>query len=139
MTPQERLYAVAKGNLGIHCTLNDAVASEVGCAEALSYNLKQAGFTVPSGGIAGTYDMLQFLKSNPQFQQVNVPQAGDIIMSATGTGNGSIEGHVGCIGNNGILSNDSATGLWLERWTLQRWQAYYAVAGGIPTYYFRAV
>jgi hypothetical protein len=136
-TNQEKLYIISKGNLGLHCTLNDAIPHEKGCAEALSYNLKQAGVLIPDGGIAGTASMLTFLKTSPQFQEVNVPQAGDIIMSATGTGNGTIEGHTGIVMNNGICSNDSASGLWLERWTLQRWQAYYQQAGGIPTRFFR--
>lgn len=139
MNNQEKLYAVAKGNIGVHCTLNASVPAEVGCAEALSYNIRQAGLTVPSGGIAGTYNMLEFLKSDVQFQEVDSPEPGDIIIDATGTGNGSVEGHTGIVMQSGICSNDSATGLWLERWLLPNWLAYYTQTGGMKSYYFRAV
>lgn len=133
------LYQIAKENLGRHLTLNEAVPDEVGCAEAISYCLEQLGMPLPSGGIAGTASLLTFLEQSGYFTEETSGEPGDIIISATGTGNGTIEGHVGDMGINGIMSNDSASGLFLERWTLPRWIAYYQVAGGIPTRYFRPI
>lgn len=131
------LYTVAKGLLGQHLTLNDNVPPEVGCAECLSYVLKQSGYTIPTGGIPGTSSLYTWLKNNPRFQSVSSWQIGDIILSPTGMGNGKIPGHVGVMGTYGIMSNDSNSGLFLELWTIEKWKQYYAGYGGLPIYYFR--
>src|SRR3954462_12894985 len=59
------------------------------------------------------------------------PPSGDIVISPTGYGNGSMpNGHVGIIGDNGqIMSNNSATGLWDIHFTLASWKARYVDQG----------
>ncbi len=148
MTATENtIYNTTKIHLGEHLTLNEAVPHEVGCAEAVSKVLSLAGLVVPPGGIAGTASLYEWLVTNPKFQKIDHPEQGAIILSATGSGNGSVEGHVGIIGGFGamypndwgICSNDSATGKFLERWSYERWLAYYEQVGGLQTHLFRAI
>lgn len=138
---QERLYNVAKESLGKHMTLNQNVSAEVGCAEAVSKVLQNAGVAgIPALGIAGTSALYDFLHEDVQFDEVTTPQAGDVIVSPTGwPGAVLAHGHVGIVGNYGILSNDSQTGLFKENWTLETWRKYYSDYGNLPTKYFRYV
>lgn len=138
MTPQQLLYNVAKDSLGTHMTLDDSVPMQVGCAEAVSAVLKDAGVPgIPPKGIAGTASLLAFLEKSPNFSEIEQGEPGSVIISATGTGNGKIRGHVGICGINGIMSNESQTGLWREQWDETSWDSYYRRYGGIPTRRFR--
>lgn len=144
---ESKIYSQAKLHIGTHITLNNAVPAEVGCAEAVSYILRAAGLKVPNGGIAGTASLYEWLVANPAFEKVDDPEQGAVIISPTGTGNGSVEGHTGIVGSFGlqwpddwgIVSNDSASGYFLETWSYARWKAYYASVGNLPIYFFRAV
>ncbi len=131
-----QIYNTAKSLMGKHLTLNDTVPMNVGCAQALSYVLKQCGYAIPKYGIDGTVDMHNWLQKN--FTRVDTPQAGDVIISVTGTGNGSVRGHTGVVALHGILSNESQSGLWKEDWTLPAWLVHYQTDGELTTEYFRA-
>lgn len=148
MTPTEqKIYLEAKECLGKHITLDPNVPNEVGCAEAISFVLKNAGFVLPQGGIAGTSALYDWLSANTLFERVYAPQKGAVIVSPTGHGNGSIEGHTGIIGGYGtyfpyqygILSNNSDNGLFQEKWDLLTWYLHYGVKGGLPLAMFRAI
>lgn len=133
-----QIYTLAKNSLGKHITLDSDIPNEVGCAEAISYILNLAGIAgIPQQGFAGTFDLYTWLKNNPDFTLQTAPSAGAIIISPTGTSTlNSPHGHVGICGEFGILSNDSNTGLFLEVWTVEKWQEYYAGVLGFPIYYF---
>jgi hypothetical protein len=149
MTPTaQKIYNLAKANLGCHITLDDTVPHDVGCAEAVSYILKKAGVqNIPILGIAGTATLFQFLSNDPQFKRIYAPEKGAIIISATGQGNGSVQGHTGILGglsvlywgDYGICLNNSDTGLFLELSSLRRWRQYYGGLGGLPVAFFRAL
>lgn len=149
MTPnEEKMYTQAKLHLGQHLTLNEAVPAEVGCMEAISKVLALAGYSVPSGGIAGTATGLAwFLTYSGLFEEIHALEQGAILLYVTGTGNGSIEGHIfvcaafGLQFQNdwGLMSNDSASGKFLETWSYERAKAYYEQAGGLPSRIFRAI
>jgi hypothetical protein len=149
MTPtQEKIYNEAKLSLGEHLTLNPNVPADVGCAEAVSFVLKNAGITgIPAQGYAGTADLYQWLLANPQFKLIEQPEQGAIIVSATGFGNGTVEGHCGVLGafgaqypnEFGILSNNSDNGLFQEKWNLLTWWENYGLKGHLPVALFRAV
>lgn len=148
MTSMEnKIYTQTKLQLGKHLTLNDAIPAEVGCAEAVSKILALAGVSVPTDGIAGTASLYEWLVTNTSFVKIDVPEQGAILISPTGMGNGSVEGHTGIIGAFGVMfpgdwgicSNDSATGKWLETWSYERWKSYYEVVGNLPLYFFRTV
>lgn len=148
MTATENtIYTQAKLHLGEHLTLNNAVPAEEGCAEAVSKILSLAGIVVPSEGIPGTATLYEWLVASPKFEKITNAEQGAIIISPTGFGNNSVEGHTGIIGafnlmyknDWGICSNDSASGNFLETWSLQRWEAYYGTCGQLPIYFFRAL
>lgn len=130
-----------------HVTLNNAVPAEVGCAEAVSFILQKSDITgIPAQGIASTFNLMEWLLENPNFNVLQEPQEGAILVSATGTGNGTVEGHTGVFGafgkvfDNewGIVSNDSNSGLLLELWNWKNWQKYYVQKGGLRTLIFLA-
>lgn len=148
MTPtEEKIYTQAKLHLGQHLTLNNAIPAEVGCAEAVSKVLSLAGISDGSHGISGTASLYEWLVASPLFEKVDEPEQGAIILSPTGMGNGSVEGHTGIIGSFGlnfpntwgIMSNESATGKFMEIWSWPRWEENYGTVGNLPIYYFRAV
>ena len=141
-TMPSKIYTEAKSCLGTHQTLDSNVPIEVGCAEALSSVLKKAGVIgIPAEGFAGTAALYQWLSKNASFTPLTAPQAGAIIVSSTGTGNGTVRGHCGIFGTLGaqypndwgIMSNDSQTGLFLELWRYTSWQQYYEDIGGLTT------
>lgn len=134
------IYSVAKMLRGKHLTLDNAIDDSVGCAEATSYVLSKCKLMPFKNGIPGTATMYEwFKKRGDLFTEVEKSLAGDIIISPSGYGNGLIPGHVGVVGNFGIMSNDSKTGLWKENFNLESWKARYRDYGGIKTHFFRAV
>lgn len=148
LTMPEILYDTAKGLLGKHLTLNSSVPPEVGCAEAVSTVLLRAGITgVPVMGIASTAVMATWFANSKQFEEIMSPEEGAVIVSPTGSGNGTVRGHVGIIGRFdlqyrgdwGIMSNDSQTGLFLELWNYVNWNKYYGAVGSLKVRMFRAV
>lgn len=139
-TKAEQLYALSKGLLGQHLSLNEAVPWMVGCAEAVSDLLHRFNVTgIPPKGIEGTAALQIFLSKSPQFQEIYTYTTGAIIISATGTGNGKCRGHVGVCGFNSIMSNNSESGRWDTVWDITRWTYYYHTYGGIPIRYFLPV
>lgn len=135
----DELYTAAKNSLGKHMTLNSSVDPEVGCAEAVSAVLSLIGVSDGPKGIAGTAALYEWMKTSGLFEEASFPEAGTIIISPTGMGNGKIPGHTGVCGLNGIMSNDSNSGLFLELWTSPKWETYYHQYGGIPTFYFNLI
>lgn len=137
---ETKLYTIAKNNLGKHITLDPNVPYDVGCAEAVSFNLKQLGVVgIPLSGFASTADLYTWMKSLPSlFDEIECPEAGAIIISPSGTSTQNApHGHVGICGNFGIMSNDSQSGLFLELWTVDKWNTYYGHALGFPVHFFR--
>jgi hypothetical protein len=145
---QQKIYQIAKDSLGKHLTLNPNVPNEVGCAEAVSFVLKNAGITgIPAAGYAGTADLYRWLLANPQFKLIEQPEQGAVIVSPTGFGNNTVEGHTGILGGFGvqfpnefgILSNNSDNGLFQEKWNLLTWWLNYGEKGHLPVAFFRAI
>ena len=139
MTNQENLYREAKVCLGYPQKLDSSVPNLVACASSLSGVLVKAGFVgLPQHGIGGTEAMNMFLKGNAAFEAVSEGAAGDIIISPSNSPGAVLQhGHCGVVGNNGIMSNDSDTGLWREAWTLPRWNDYYGTYGKLPVLFYR--
>lgn len=135
--PEEpKLYTVAKSLLGKRLTLDNSVPKNVGCAQALSYILKEAGYAIPKGGISGTYTLYGWLQKN--FLKTDTLEKGNIIISVTGTGNGKIRGHVGVVLDDEVIaSNNSKTGLLDTHWKYENWKAYYTQVGKLKTVIFK--
>lgn len=145
MENNKKLLNYIKANLGKD--LNDNY-NELGCAQTVNNIAKNAlGYVV--GGGASTAQMLKEIEEfsiyldNPNWKEVSKMEAraGDIILSATGTGNGKIaHGHVGFLGENGIIySNNSAKDMLDNHLTAQDWKNYFVLKGGFSVRYFRAV
>lgn len=139
MKNNETIIAFLKENLGKDLN-NDY--NELGCAQTVNNALLECLGYVAGGG-PSTAKMLVALEDNPNFKEVtrNEARAGDIILSATGTGNGKIDhGHVGFLGENGIIySNNSAKDMLDDHLTAQDWKNYFVLKGGFPVRYFRAI
>lgn len=134
--PSGPIYAAAKITLGTHITLDPTVPPDVGCAEAVSYVLLKAGLPMPPKGIAGTSALYAWCQKH--LKAVTDPQAGDVVISPTGmSSKGTPHGHTGIVARYGILSNDSDTGLFLEKYTLDTWKQYFGTKLGFPVFYFR--
>ena len=134
---EERLaiYRIAHASLGIDISPLDAVNDELGCAESVSWVLKKAiGFPI----ITGTWTLNKYLSEDPRFEKVYEPEPGIVIISPTGTGNGSISGHTGICGeNDNIMSSDSSDGIWKLNFTQYSWVSRYGKWGGFPIIYYR--
>lgn len=137
-TTREKIYQEALLWLGKDASPNDKANDELGCAESVSTIVRRV---VPSFPIMlGTADMLAYLKKNKQWKATLEPKPGNIIVSATGTGNGSIRGHCGIHAGGGkIMSNRSATGKWEQNFTVESWVKRYRTGGGMAVYYFEVV
>ena len=115
-----KIYDVAKSCMGTHITLDNSVPKEYGCAQAVSYVLKKAGFNIPSKGYSSTIDLYNYLLLNKQFVKTTNPKTGDIVISKTV---GDNHGHVGTVMLYGICSNHSATGIFEENYSsIDAWE-----------------
>lgn len=134
--------------IGKRCTLNPSVPPEVSCAEAVSFLLQKLNINTGTQGIAGTATLLAFALAHPEiFLEIYSPEESALLISATGTGNGLVEGHAafyGAFGRQytgdwGIVSNNSQTGLLGEQWSEKEWVKNYQQLGGIPPRRFRVI
>lgn len=134
----KKLYATAKSLLST-VIVPQGFKPELGCAISVTTVINKIGLTITN--TASTFLLLDELINCGLFSEVTDPLAGDVIISATGTSavpNNTIShGHCGILGNFGIMSNDSISGKWKEKWTLSEWQDYYEKQGGYPTRFFR--
>jgi hypothetical protein len=132
------LYEYARLCIGKDMSFN--APDEVGCADAVNEICRRAlGF--PVGGGVSTTKMYQALQSSLRWKRVANGEPGDIVISPSGYGNGSMpNGHVGIVAaNNGIMSNNSYTGKWEENYTKAGWRARYVDHGGFPMAYYRLI
>lgn len=139
MTNNQAIIEYIKANLGKD--LNETW-NELGCAKTVNNIFKNVlGYVV--GGDVSTAKMLEEVVNNPNFIEITTPNTivGDIILSATGTGNGTIaHGHVGVLGENGVIySNNSAKDMLDDHLTAETWKSYFTIKGGFKPRYFRAI
>lgn len=135
------IYTEASKCLDTHITLNSAVPPDLGCAEAVSFVLKNAGVEgIPVAGFAGTAALYAWLNKSSSWVLTSTPVPGDIVISPTGMSSiGSEHGHVAVYAKYGLLSNDSDTGLFLEKYTMTSWNKYFGTTLGFPTYVFHFI
>ncbi len=132
---REKLYQVAFDCIGVDMA---PTQDALGCAEALYHVMKKAGVpNLPKTPIVSSFEIDKWCQQN--LTKVDTPQAGDIISSPTGLGNGRVRGHVGIVGKHSIMSNNSSTFKWDYHWKLDEWEAYYGGYGGLPVRFYRWV
>ncbi len=130
------LHEVAISSLGRDVA---PLENEYGCAEAVN-NIVFEAFGDYAGGDLSTYRMYHAIKNNKKFLEVFKPLPGDIILSPTGFGNGTVIGHTGIYSfGNSILSNNSKTGKFTSHFNLKKWYARYAAEGGLPVTFWRRI
>lgn len=136
-TNREHLYYVAKECVGTDVTPEDLVPDEVDCADTVCTILNLAGFDI--GYYPYTLNLYKALKNSPHWIQIfDNYKRGDVIISPTSLGNGTITGHTGFISDNGkIISNSSSDGIVRENYTLDTWRKRYVEKGGLPLFVFR--
>lgn len=138
---RERLFYAAVKNLGTDASPNDVAPDEYGCVESVACIFRQCfGYSI--GEELSTYRLYEVLRKSPLWTLIPISAAlrGDLILSPSGLGNGTISGHTGYIGENGlIMSNDSATGLFSTKYDLKKWLERYQQKGGMPVFCFRKV
>lgn len=143
----QRLYDASYSFLGTDASPADIAPDEYGCAESLSKVVQKALPELRFPTILATWILYDHFTKSPSFQQIDKPEPHCIVLSVTGTGNGRVpNGHVGIIGENKapdgsywIMSNNSYSGTWEVTGTLNAWNRYYQIKGGMPTLYFRVV
>lgn len=134
----DKIYQTAFDLLGTDASPKGLASDELGCAETVSDILFDAGCKIPV--LVSTTELKHFLLVSKDWLRVSESAPGDVIISPTGEGgkNGISHGHTGIVMKDGkIASNDSATGLFKENYTLKSWEARYKVKGGYPIYFFR--
>lgn len=136
-TNARRVYLMAKSLIGQHLSGDNAM---LGCATTVN-NIVQRALGAPIGGGASTAAMYQVLKTDPRFESVTDPLAGDIVISPTGTSGWGPQqhGHCGIVMEYGICSNSSEDGTLHENYTIASWNDFFGRAFKFPVYYFRFV
>lgn len=128
------IYSTAVAHLGQHLTLDASVPDEVGCCEAVSAVLKDAGFVLPAEGIAGVNALIVWLLANG-FTEQSSPSVGAIITAHNPDAAITTYAHTGICLAHGIASNNSATGIFSENYTLASWHAYFGAAASTTRYF----
>lgn len=154
MNPTDRLYEVAVAYIGTDASPADEADDENGCMDSVAHIHRTAFPDIDFPNIVSTAIGLLYLAKSRHFREIFAPQKGCIMISATGTGNGKLIGHVGIVGKNlsedgtlWIMSNNSYdkwengqrvifAGEWTPNYTVRSWEKRYNVIGGIKTRYF---
>lgn len=133
-TATEKVYGVAKANLGQKLTLNPHVSPEVRCAQALSKILVLADYPIPKGGISTVREIIAWCENNG-FKETVEPVPGCIV-TASGNSNYS---HCGVVVKYGVVSNDSRpehVGTWMQNYkSTAAWVLFYSNHGSKTRYF----
>jgi len=136
-TPMKTLYQTCLDNLGIDVSPRDLAPDDLGCAETASNLIRKVLPDFPI--ILGTYTLWEKLENDKRFKKVTIPMPGTIIISPTGSARAKIPGHVGFCGvGDKIMSNSSATGLFVQNYTQATWRGRW-VKAGYPIYYYQHI
>ena len=135
-----KLYETAYSLLGTDVSPQDEAPDELACVNSLSKIIQKAYPQLNFPALLSTRDLYDYLSDIVAFKEVASPIAGDIILSVTGAGNGSVKnGHTGIVGKHWIMSNDSKNGMWTANYTLDGWRNYFEKRGGMATHFYRYV
>jgi hypothetical protein len=138
LTPQERLLISANKFIGQDASPEDNVPDEVGCVESIVNVIREVYPDFPT--IYHTMLLYYELVKNPHFKSTLEIKKGNIIVSPTGSGNGTIRGHCGVIAeDNRIISANSKTGHWENNYSLQNWINNFRGKGGLRIYIFEPI
>ena len=130
--PHQAMLSVARLMDGVD--LSFTVPDDVGCAESVTRICRMLfGDEI----IPGTYTLLRHYERYPRvWKEIAFPVDGCVVIAATGTGNGSIPGHVGIADSGRVWSNNSYTGKWDKHFSMMSFKDRYQVKGGMRVRYF---
>lgn len=132
---------VVRDHLGKDASPQGLADAEVACAESVTYLLKQVYKETPI--ILGTASLYEWFAKQKTWKLVTDPEEDDIIISPTGYGNGSVQGHTGIVMRDGLIASNNSFGRYkgkfTENFTINAWNRRYKVQGGLPVYFFRRV
>lgn len=136
-TNAQKFVAAAKASLDHNLSEGTGVPYYVACAISVN-RVHTSAFGFPIGGGASTTELYQALVASSDFKQTTTPTPGCVVISPTGHGSKPAypHGHVGIVGEFGICSNDSETGLFSENYTVESWNQQFNVTEGYPVFYF---
>lgn len=140
-TNADILVEAAKRALRKNLSAGTGVPYYVACAISVN-KVHTNAFSFPIGGGASTADLYEALLVSKYFKLVQTATAGCIVIAPTGMGKNKMypHGHVGIVGNFGICSNDSSTGLWSENYAnIEAWKEQFETTEGYPTYIFERI
>lgn len=136
LSPSEKLYWFAKSQLGKDISKTQ---DELGCVESLCFLLRNC-FGEKEPNLFNTIELATYLANNPKYKKVEGPELGAIIINVTGSGNGTLKhGHVGIVGKQWIMSNDSSNSRWSANYNTASWYSYFEKVGGMPTMYYQRI
>lgn len=131
----QNLYNAAKFLLGKHLTLNKDVPAEVGCAEAVSFVLRAAGYILPPTGIPNVNGVIEWMLSHGFIEQ-QMPAPGYVISAHNPVISIVTGAHIGICLVYGIGSNNSATGIFNENYSpINAWVNYFSTLGSVTRYF----
>ena len=143
-TGADKVYKTALAYLEKHLTLNDTVPEEVGCAEAVSFVLRAAGYEMPTLGIPSVNGLIDWMTAN-SFEESKVYGTGYVITAHNPDRTKSDYAHIGICGERWIMSNTSynapaglVKGKWQANYSPAKWIAYFGSQGS-QTRYFKPV
>jgi hypothetical protein len=132
---QKKLFEAIERSIGFDITPKDTVPDEFACVEQLWTVLNTVH---PFPYVTYTPRLVEELKKSEYWVGTLDLNKGNIIVNATGTGNGSVVGHCGFIWDNGkIVSNNSKTGKMDTYYNFETWKQRYRIKGGMPTLIFK--
>lgn len=135
---REKLYKTSKASIGVEVSPLDIAPDNLACVESLSKIIQKAVPELQFPTLLSTRELFEYLERSVSFTPVNEPLYGDIILSVTSTGDGTIaHGHTGIYGKTWIMSNDSRTGTWEANYLPDAWQRYFSGRGKMKTLYYR--
>lgn len=146
-TPSEVIFQKAKSlaDKGIDASPNDLAPDDLACAESVStvINSVFSAFPIVTGTSTLLGKLIGYSRPDGNWKEIDGPEPGAIIISATGTNtNPSVmpHGHTGICGENGVIySNRSSSGTWDSYWNIDSWRKYYGIKGGYPVRFFKKI
>lgn len=128
-----KILFVAKNMKGVSSkNIKGTYNGKFGCAAMVNKVLKESIGTTLSNNTLSTFEMYNFLEKSKNWKRVDLNDAppGSIIISPTI----KQHGHVGIIGENGIIySNSSSKRKWDDHFNISKWKTYYTDKKKLPT------
>lgn len=134
----ETLALIAENFIGTDASPKDTADDELACVDSLTLIVK---YVFPDfRHILSTQGLKKELDDSHHFKPTLELKRGNIILSVTDTGNGTVRGHCGILRSpTRIMSNTSADGLWKDNYSLDAWIQRFRVKGGLKIYVYEPI